>query len=491
VSALVVVWAVALAAEHRWYRDFALHVATVRELMRSPLHQVDPMLGRHHGSPYFSPYTYAVAFFAKVTTLSAVHALAVVAVVNVLLLLWGFRRFVRHVDPRPAAAALGLVAMLLLCGVGPVSWSGFLDARSLSSGIAYPSAMGVALMFHIWALVLDFVETRQRGRLIGAVALTALLALVHPFTAVNAVLGLVAIAVATWRRWRPADWAVAAVLAVVGGVVVLAWELSRFGVGTSALSGLSAIHRPLIEAATRDAGFSSYGLALAGIPALVARARRRRLDLLVVMFVIGAAVFLLAWASGQYGLARVVPLMMLPPQLALGSALARTRWRRAPQAALAGVAIVALGVGGWGVAQAVTRLLPVSTQAHLAQRLQVRDQYARYRFAAGHITPGTTVLADALWGDEWLNYRGAFTVTPGWPDPWAGHVGARYRASATFFAPSTDPAIRARIAQRYGVDCVLLAHHPRLATKPGAVPGFRHVVTGASGVSLLCRPGIG
>jgi hypothetical protein len=84
-------------------------------------------------------------------------------------------------------------------GLSPQAWSGFTGLYSLSGTMAYPSLFATALMFLSWDLFLSLRDGRQderRGGLAGwavpgglALAL-ALLVLVHPFTAVNAVLGL-------------------------------------------------------------------------------------------------------------------------------------------------------------------------------------------------------------------------------------------------------------------------------------------------------------
>lgn len=516
VCAIVGVWAVLLVWQHRWGQDIRLHYATLYALERDPWHPGDPMVGGPSAGPYFSPYMLVLAFIAK-AGLSATAIFGLAALVNVGLFLWGFRRFVGHISPRPAVASLGLVFTLLLWGWSSYGWSGFLDLRSVSAELPYPAMLGLALMFFIWDALLRYRSSADRTALVVLALLAALLVLVHPFTAVNTAVGAIAICLARPQSWRRSQVIGLIVAGVVVLALVLAWPYSDL---TSLFKGsaeFSRIHRPLMRSAA-----SRYSLALIGLPALLLGLRRPLGRELLLLFLGGAGLVAYARYGHSYAYARALPIYGLPLQLALARHLAEPLYRRtaspAPAAAAmahasatgstgpalleedpkrpadppehrrtprliyaaatAGVAVVASLGALAGVLPAIPGRIDLGTpQWRIASG--VPDE--RWQFLTAHLRQGDVVMAEPLTGGI-VNRFGMYSVAPAWPDPFIRDEAARKTVVAEFFSPTTSPAVRLEIADRYHARCLIITS----PFDPQAFPTFGQVA--ATGHSILaCR----
>ena len=87
---------------------------------------------------------------ARLTGLSAVTVLWIAGPLAVVLLLAGLRAFVRTLTDRPLAPTLALVFLLLLWGVRPRVWSGFLSLWGLPLVMAFPSTVALGLTLLLW-----------------------------------------------------------------------------------------------------------------------------------------------------------------------------------------------------------------------------------------------------------------------------------------------------------------------------------------------------
>jgi hypothetical protein len=112
----LVLWAAVMAVAAPWGGDMRLHVATVFALQRDPWNPVDPLMGVLEGSPYFSPYAYALAFAGWAGGLEPITVLKAAGFLNVSLLLWALRRFFRRLGGGPLSFVLATAFCLLLWG---------------------------------------------------------------------------------------------------------------------------------------------------------------------------------------------------------------------------------------------------------------------------------------------------------------------------------------------------------------------------------------
>ncbi|MGI8328769.1 hypothetical protein ACRYCC_02320 [Actinomadura scrupuli] len=482
-----------MTARHVWAGDIRLHYATIYALERNFWSPRDPMVGAVSGSPYYSPYVVVLAALGKLTGVSVRSLVEYAGIFNIVLLLVAIRRFCSHFRRPSLTATLVLVFTLTLWGLQPRDWSGFLGLYSLSWTLGYPSVFAAALMFFTWDAFLRFrarpAENLAWAHLAVVSVLVALVALIHPFTAINTVLGLIAFALADLRglwRGRPGRLALAAVPAVAI-VVLWPWSdvLSLFG----ASGEFSGVHLILIEDVVRDWGFFGYGLALLGLPALVTAARRPLGRELQILCGLSAGLVALGAAAGSYGFARVIPVVVLSLHLALASYLAdRALGWNIPWITYATVTVVACAVGVYGNAGGLIRAYwGKVTSADLAT-WRARDPANRYDPVISKIHRGDVVISDDPWAGRLVNARGAYTVVPAWPYPFVDEA-ARRRDSQAFFAASTTPRERTAIAGRYHVKCVILSQGAAILDVPQALPGFSlRARTWRNGASVWCRP---
>jgi hypothetical protein len=489
----VFVWAVLVTAQHVWAGDIRLHYATFHALRKNFWAPRDPMVGVAAGSPYYSPYMVALSSIGKATGASVQDLMEKAGLFNIVLLLVAIRRFCSHFRRPSLTASLVLLFTLLLWGLHPRDWSGFMGLYSLSWMLGYPSVFAAALLFFVWDAFLRFrarpAATVAWAHLATVAVVGALVVLVHPFTALNTMLGLVAFILADLRglwRGRPLRLLVAA---VPGMALVVLWPwsnvLSLFG----ASGEFSGIHLILIQDVVREWGFYNYGLALVGLPALLTGGKRTLGREIQILFVLSVGLVAFGAAIGSYGFARVIPVVMLSLHLALASYLAdrEARWN-IYRVLYAVVAVVACGVGLYGNGGGLIRAYwgPVSSEDLSAWGS--RDPVNRYDLIMPEIHDGDVVMSDDPWAGRLANAKGAYTVVPAWPYPFVDEA-VRTRDAATFFDAATSPRRRVAIANRYHVDCVILSHGALTLAVPRALPGFHlRVRTWRNGASAWCRP---
>lgn len=471
VCAAVLGWAVLVVLRHSWAGDMRLHLGTLHGLLRDPWSPADPLVGAVTGSPYYSPYMVALAAFARLTALSPPTVLELAGLANVALWLWALIRFCRCLGG-PAVGASAVVFSLLLWGLRPHEWSGFFGLYSLSWTMAYPSLTATALMLLAWRAYLE-------ARWVPLAPLLALILLIHPFTALNTALGLLAFALAAPARLRDRGQYAAGAAALL---LALAWPWSDLTALPAAAGGLSDIHRELILDVVGDFGLAHYGLALAGLPALVTGIGRRPLGReLALLCALAVSVVGLGAAAGSYGFARVLPVALLPLHLALASYLGTAAWD-ARKAVYAGVTAVACAAGLYGNSGGLIRAWWKPVSPGTLEAWKARDPNTVYAPVIREIEPGAVVLGDRSWPGRLVNGRGAYSVVPAWPYPFVDEA-ARRRDVRRFFSRDATDAERMTIIDRYRVDCLLTTRRGRVD-----LPGFRVRARAAkSGVLLSCR----
>ncbi len=484
ITALVVEgWALLVVKRHSWNSDFRIHLATVLEIMRNPWSPVDPLVGAGHGNPYFSPYM-AVAGWLGKAGLGARTALELCGLASLAVWLWAVRRFCRHVGDSQWIPVVFVAATFFLWGTDRFAWSGFLGLHSLSWNIAYPSTLGAGLMLLTWDAYLR-ARTADRPNPWPIGAYLVAVVLIHPFTGVNTVLGLIALIAAdpgaAWRALgRAGYWRV--VLAAAAAVAVaLLWPLSDV---LSLLNGshdFNTIHKPLVSNL-----WHRYGYALIGVPALIARFRRPLGRELLIMFGLAVSVVTIGALTGSYSLARAIPIVLLPLHLSIAAWVADAKGRR-----LVGVAVVlvVLALGVRAQASGVARAF-VWADAKTLREWRVPSVHSPYTPLLKSLAPGSVAISDDPQAGRALNPHGTFTVAPGWPDPWTDE--ARRRAdSRAFFAAATTPEQRLAIADRYRVSCAVVTTEKGrqvLLDEPRSLPGFAERAQNADGsIVVLCR----
>jgi alpha-1,6-mannosyltransferase len=478
-AGLALVLMVPIALRLPWGADLGLHAAVLGRLTTSPLHPGNPALDVGGSSAYYSPYMLALALIAKITGLGAFTILKLAGILNVLLLLSGLFRFIRSLTPHRYAPVLALVGLLFWWGTTAIAWSGYLSLISLALCVCYPSTFATALTFHVWATVRRLpLGALAWARCAGVGVLLAVVVLSHQFTAIGAVLGVLAL---LWHRRREivrTDALRLAAGAAVTLVIVLCWPYYHIWSLTNT-DDLDPTHKALYAHPTHWYGFATLGLI-----ALAARWWRDRWDPLVTLFVACAALVGYGWVSGHYSWGRVWPMTVMIAQFALAIEVAGAG-RRALRLALAvPVAAITL-LGAWTQSGALLYAAPASATAHLRSYVDTK-QYPGTWSSYAWITPYAKRGQVVLTADEHALYQvpayGPYTVSSRWILPEVPRsVEARRDADTrAFFAPATAPSERLRLLREYHVTWVLL---PDTAPLP-AGPTYQVVAHGPYGVRL-------
>jgi hypothetical protein len=279
--------------------------------------------------------------------------------------------------------------------------------------------------------------------------LGGLLLLIHPITSLAAATGMAAVVVARQREWSwrvAGRWALAGAVALAVAAVWPYYDVFSLAGDTT----VDHVHRRLYVHP-----WPWYGLALAGLPALVQRARRTPRDPLVLMFAAFSLIVGYGWVSGHYTYGRVFALLLMPAQFALAVELAAIppwTWLRRFLAPLAAVALC-FGLIAQIGAVVPQRWLPLTV-----------DHPMRYDWAAKRMPAEAVVLTDGYFSTHVLPAYGFFVVEPTWPDPStpAAERTRRFADVRTYLDPKSTAAQRAAIQQRYRIGWLLLTKYQHI-----------------------------
>src|SRR4029450_2707563 len=329
VSSILLVLMTSQTLNQQWSTDFWEHSAVVRALAAHLLHPDHPLLPVDATHPYFSPYTVAVGALARLLDIGPIGALSIAAVVNLILFLIAFWLFVGRLEASRIAPFYALVFVLLLWGVHPWRWSGFLNLNSLGFGLPYPSMFATAVaLLSLWALLV-YLEDGKLIWLLGATIGGGRVLLTHPITAVAAGIGATALVVGRLdrRSQRIIPWLLAAAGATV--LLALVWPYYRV---------LDLLSQSAVFTGSHVAMYDLVLLrilpALLGLPVIIQRMRQDRRDPLALMLIGGAAVYAWGGLSGNLTYGRIISFVVLVLQIALGAYFASVE-RRVPHGAYA------------------------------------------------------------------------------------------------------------------------------------------------------------
>ena len=435
----------------RWSGDFWEHAAVVRELAMHPWAPRHPILDADAPHAFFSPYSLTVALIARALTLTPVTALAVAGMVNLLAFLLVFPWFVRRLfgdADHGAIAFYGLVLLLLLWGPDAWAWSGFMHVGALRYVLPYPSTFAFVLTLATAASLLAWTQEGRHRWLFIAFPSMILVVLTHPTTAI------VMFVVAFWilvadRRWSLLK-TVGVTAAAFLGTLLVAQLWPYYDFTTLLRQSPPDFHSDSRQLYTNV--LPKVAPALAGIPLIAWRLHRNRRDVLGLSFLSLAALYLAAALTGLWGFGRVISMLIILLQLAIGWALATSERALATfDARRAAVARVALAVVLFCIlffrGNAFDRLKDVARGTP--------PPFQRYTFLGRLVGQYEVVIAD---------------LSTGWPVPaFGGKVVAslhplhfisdhqqRRELLGRFFATDTPEPERRAFLARYGAEYILL-----------------------------------
>lgn len=466
-----------------WSGDLGMHAAVLERLRADPVHPGNPLVAEDTPSPYYSPWTVALALVARATGWGTFGVLRLAGLAGLALLGTGLAAFTRTFSRARSAVPLALLCVLLLYGVVPFAWSGMPGLASLSLTLAYPGTFALGLSCWLWAL-LRRARTAGWG-LTGHVGLGFLLGsvlLVHQFTGVVAVLGVLAVLLGTRPGPAGAGWTWLAAGGAVALVLPLCWPYYSFPALLGG-GGLDPVHRALYGRAAER-----FCLVAVGAVALGARWWRDRRDPLALLFGLGAAVVAAGWVSGHYVWGRALPAVLIPAQLALavetaealeGRGAGGERLRRG----LPVVAVAALLAGAWAQAGVLSYVLRREAVPPGLREAPVIALWPRFGWTVAHVPKGATVMTNDYYALRTLPAYGPYTVAPAYPDLFLPDEKRRRDATRRYYAPATSRAERLGILKEYGVRWVL-QKNGAAGLAPGD-PALRKAAQGPGGRVLL------
>ncbi|GAA1111193.1 hypothetical protein GCM10009663_60650 [Kitasatospora arboriphila] len=484
---------VPMCARLPWSGDIGQHASTIWRLREDLGHPTSPMIDvPGDGSPYFSPYQLLGALVSLATGLVPLKTLHLLAVGNVLLVLAGIGAFVRTLTTRRWAPVFALLCYFFLWGTDVRVWSGYESFVSFSLGVSFPSAFAAGLMFLTWAATMWLLDRVPGARpvttsplaripLHAAVGLVMFVVLLsHPFTGIVLSLGMVGILAGSLRSLKLRGWLYWGLSAAVMLAGVALWPYwSLFGLQQSA--ALDAMHHGLYSHPLNWFGFAL----VLGLPALVARFRRDRLDPLVITFALIAAAVLYGFVSGHYSWGRAYPGVIVVLQFATALELARvprSQWFRRE---LSLITTVVLLFGVWVQSGAMFYLVPKSRfPKAVVHNVQTWNPWPGFQWTGAYLKYGDVVMTRGERPLVMLPAYGYFTVEAGYPDPAVAQPVLDERAADTraFFAEGASEAERTRLMAKYHAGWVLI--RPEDGEVPTG-PAFTEVAHSPQGEVLL------
>ena len=423
--------------------DFWEHAAVVRELSVRPFSPRHPLFSVDATHAYFSPYLLTVALAARATGASAMSALAAAGLVNLLLLIVAFRRFLVRLLPQgEAAAPYALMFAFFLWGKNPWMWSGFLHIAMLGYNVPYPSTPAAAAMFLAFALLLDALDRGRRLAYIGIAVLLSLCLTVHPPTAIVLVVGLAGLFLARVKDGFLTNGLLLTGAVGVGAAGAVAWPyfpvLQLFIAQPPEFHDWSGVFYQDVP--------SQIWPALVALPVLLWRLRKDRRDPLVLFAALLGVIYAVGGLTGKYGLGRVIAYIVLLVQVALAVAVATWESRLPPRRA-------------W-LAPACTLIALLALFEYTRPPLPRLRRYERPLWYTADsilkpVHPGEVVLADSRTSYMVPVLTGGYVVAWRHPVYWIPDHAERRAAQDGFFATATDAERRAVIA-RYRVRWILL-----------------------------------
>ena len=432
----------------QWNGDFWEHGAVVRELATHPLSPLHPQLHLDAPHAFNSPYHLAVGLFARWTSISAIEALAIAGLANLILFLVGLYLVTATLTGNRTVPVYVLLFTLLLWGKSPWGYSGFFHIGMLSYALPYAStfAMGIAFI-GLWAFM-RYQRDHRKSLLCLVVIVLAFVILSHPLTFLFMAMGLAAVALGR-EEARLSHVLTAASIVLLAFVVAGLWPLYPFY--TLVRSGTPAFHEG--NAVIYTNVLLRTAPALLGLPFLIQRFLTRRTDPLVVMFAGTAAFYVYGGITENWSFGRLIAPLFLVLHIALADGLLRLsatlktsdsqRVRRFAQYGPIAFAILVCIVFSPRILHVAKRSLPGVQPAH-----------APYAFLKRHVNQYDVMLSDMETSFIVPVLAGkVVSVTHGLA--FVHDIDQRTMSVERFFRPDTSIADRQQVISEYNVSVIL------------------------------------
>jgi hypothetical protein len=203
--------------------DYWEHSATLHALIENPWHPFHPHLAIHAGSPRFGPQFLLIALIARPLHFDPLQAMALTAVLNTLLFLYGVHAFFLSYFRHPLAPLYGLLVMFGGWWHG-FHYSNVYSLPELFAVASFPSTTALGLTLLGFSLTVRLLRGEARHPWLALLLIAvwaAAVFIIHPLTAMLSLSGAILLALAEPRpslRLR----------LLVAGAVIVGCALSHF-----------------------------------------------------------------------------------------------------------------------------------------------------------------------------------------------------------------------------------------------------------------------
>jgi hypothetical protein len=437
----------------QWSEDAWFHLATVETLRHDFTDPPHELTQTDTDSEAYTPYTLVLAVIAQATGVASVTVLQLAAIGNLALFLVAFSIFVTALTGQRRAALFALLATLIMWGISPWRWSGFLNLNSIGFGLPYPSMFATGLAFLVgWAL-LRYDDTGSRWWILFVGAGATTIALSHPFTAVWTLVMLLSLVVHR-RLYRHDRVLPLAATALVVIVLVAAWPYYSYLDLMTSGDTYGSAHASLYERVP-----VRLLAALPGFYVVARRFQRDHTDALALMLFGALVLYAYGGAFDDANFGRVLPLVLFPAHVGIGLLVADFLDHRGrPHAVLVAWVGASAAIGLIGVAPAFPRFVPQALlPASMRDRASLEAITEPYDALEGALPRGSIVVAEDGALADVAPAHSFGTVVPGYRSAFVNDVEARRTANAEYLDPTTTDAARRALERRYHIAGVLCA----------------------------------
>ncbi|HJP05553.1 MAG TPA: hypothetical protein QF799_11040 [Gammaproteobacteria bacterium] len=476
------------------YTEYWEHTAVFVEWMQNLSAPGNPHVDDPGLSSRFMPYFWALTYVGLLFQLDPIELMGVSAVVNFVLIAFGLHRFLNDYFHDSWAPVVGLFAIFLLWGVS-VTWPNLYQLRSFFYVAGYPSTFVFGLSLVSFSVVIRLMRTEESLFIhtILLLALSALMFLCHPLTAIFGLVGCGLLALT-----EPADSRqrreLVIVSLVLGTAVAELWPyfsawkilLGLYGEGGEVWAGFTSLDP--IGRLTSGAWKNSFydpkllltvmGPALLGVPLcfwLWRRGERKFIVWGAVLMSIPYLVNLLFEIPSAHQFLLFVTVFL---QLAVvcGILTVIDAWQTEPRSSLATPTLLSvitfiLALAGFNIWMLS---IEFDNRTFSPQTLKVVERKSR-------LPEGMNVVDVYKRLTERMDYSDVVltTVELGWPlptvkgkvvslyrdNPMLESQAERYAATAYFFYNRVTAATRSGIAKQYGATHVLTSIDDKAITR--------------------------
>jgi len=448
-SLLVFVFELFYILKSKWTNDFWEHSAAVNELSRNLFHPSNPIINENIPHAFYSPYTFLVAVFSKITHLNSIVSLQCFALFNLVFFLLAFYLFCKSIFKvkHQAIATFGLLFVLFFWGLDPSMWSGFYHIMVLNYVLPYPSTFAISLSF----LILSMVAAGQKqmvkpAQTVLLIFLNAIVFITHPMTAVFLYTAIVVMTF-TFNNYSVKQCFVRSIIIVLPAILLtMLWPYYN-------IADLLHNSNPDfdIDSKTLYIGIlQRFWPALFAIPGMVIFIKEKTINFLSLTMILMVLICWAGWLSGIYGVSRILSDIMILAQISLGCLLVFCirdfkLWSK-------------IFIGLTGIAFSVS--VYVNGQ-NLIRTWHFNGTYVedirRYGFIRDCIADNDLVLSDEF-SNWYIPSFGGKVIASRHPLYWVKDLEPRRNAVKVFFANESSDSARFAIINKYKPTYILIDH---------------------------------